>query len=635
MYRFGVEKTATYTPDDLVLFRESPFALWMERLTFENPDHGIPPDIQAADTAATMEPRDDLVATLRAEGRNVVQVDTQADETERRAATLAAMRAGVDFVIGGQLAEGRLSGAISMLMRTSGYSELGDFLYIPCATESAADFHSAFQLGFFADLLHRLQGQLPPQMLIIRGDGDVQPLQTDDHIYYYLAVKQRFLDAMDNFRKHRMPDPAESSHFGRWSDCASEVLKQRALREGAPAEELPEEGVDEDVGEEFADQAMAVGESLQVAGGGARAYLASEPVPVSSTRAQRARATLMESAAAGASARSATLAEQASELVPGSYRADVAPGRTPNLARFPRPVETPPSREEPPVEDIELELTDSDWPAVPEPEEVAAEPDFVQSYLEEASPAVPQPTQSAVQEASPAEPEPTGSGPQEASPMEPDAEPLPVRPDSAQPPPASLSPVRQNGAGERSGSEARQSGAGHGPDPTLQNLEFIGSGLETPSIGMPAAPRVSEAAYAAPAAELAEPPSVDAKTPETGERRSRVLPDIEPREPQLLPPEDAPNAEPVATDSPAVRPGESPHPLDSRGVAAGSMVDMDSAPPPSLSPVVERAETEFRRRGLDTEPVRPSDDQDRKEDAPAPGRDFSDSLITGEDFEDR
>ena len=34
MYRYSVDKTVTYTPDDLVLFRESPFALWMERLTF-------------------------------------------------------------------------------------------------------------------------------------------------------------------------------------------------------------------------------------------------------------------------------------------------------------------------------------------------------------------------------------------------------------------------------------------------------------------------------------------------------------------------------------------------------------------------------------------------------------------------
>jgi hypothetical protein len=45
MYRYNVDNTATYTPDDIVLFRESPFAIWMERLTLENPDHGILPDI--------------------------------------------------------------------------------------------------------------------------------------------------------------------------------------------------------------------------------------------------------------------------------------------------------------------------------------------------------------------------------------------------------------------------------------------------------------------------------------------------------------------------------------------------------------------------------------------------------------
>jgi len=33
-----------------------------------------------------------------------------------------------------------------------------------------------------------------------------------------------------------MPDPAESSHFGRWSECANEVLKQRALRAEAEVE---------------------------------------------------------------------------------------------------------------------------------------------------------------------------------------------------------------------------------------------------------------------------------------------------------------------------------------------------------------------------------------------------------------
>jgi hypothetical protein len=100
-----------------------------------------------------------------------------------------------------------------------------------------------------AELLHVLQGQLPPQMLIIREGADVVPLLTEDYIYYYRTVQQRFLQAMQSFRKHRMPDPAESSHFGRWSVCASEMFKQRARREQQKreepeADEPPEETVE-------------------------------------------------------------------------------------------------------------------------------------------------------------------------------------------------------------------------------------------------------------------------------------------------------------------------------------------------------------------------------------------------------
>ena len=43
MYRYSVDNAITYTSEDLVLFKESPFASFMERLTLENPSHGIPP----------------------------------------------------------------------------------------------------------------------------------------------------------------------------------------------------------------------------------------------------------------------------------------------------------------------------------------------------------------------------------------------------------------------------------------------------------------------------------------------------------------------------------------------------------------------------------------------------------------
>lgn len=307
MYRYNVDNAVTYTSEDFVLFRESPFACWMERLTLENPDHGIPPDVGSQPPQSTQERQDDIVDTLRAEGRDVTLVDWELEESKRRAATLEAMRAGADFIVNGQLALGPLSGSVNLLMRTSGYSELGDFLYIPCDTQAKTTLHSAFRLCFLGDLLHSLQGQLPPQMLIIRGGSDVVPLQTEDHIYHYRAVKQRFMAAMRDFRKHRMPNPAESSHFGRWSDCANEVLKQRALRGEEPDEQLLDQELQAPL--------------LQVANASLQAEAAVEPD---------------ESSIDEKITPDQTLAEQARMLTPGRYSAgvnSVRPGSTPNLER--------------------------------------------------------------------------------------------------------------------------------------------------------------------------------------------------------------------------------------------------------------------------------------------------------------
>ncbi|MBE9538138.1 MAG: hypothetical protein IMF06_03600 [Proteobacteria bacterium] len=254
MYRYSVDQAICFTAEDFVLFRESPFACWMERLTLENPGHGIPPDVDSRSPSAAPEPQGDLADTLKAEGKDIISIEWQTDEVIRRTATLAAMRHGVDFIVNGQLAVGPLSDSANLLMRTSGYSELGNYLYIPCDTQLKTTLSSAFRLCFLADLLHSLQGQLPPQMLILRGNCDVVPLQTEDHVYHYLAVKQRFMSAQRSFRKHKMPDPVESSHFGRWSDCANELLKLRAL--GQP--EMPELQAEDECQEEERQQEVSV-----------------------------------------------------------------------------------------------------------------------------------------------------------------------------------------------------------------------------------------------------------------------------------------------------------------------------------------------------------------------------------------
>lgn len=330
MYRYSVDNAVTYTPSDFRLFRESPFAVWMERLTLENPDHGSIPDSDSPPPTDEALPQDEIVESLRDEDRDVVLINWELDEPRRRADTLDAMRSGADFIVNGMLALGPLAGSANLLMRTSGYSDFGDFLYIPCDTQGRDTLDAAFRLCFLADLLHSLQGQLPPQMLLIREDANVEPLQTEEHIYYYRAVKKRFMTAMGDFRKHRMPDPAESVHFGRWSACAQETLRRRDVNPDYQLQELTEVA-DEAAEAQDASAYEIVAPVARAAGSGNRDVAAVGHSGGGSVEALHA---------SGQGASAPTLAEQARMLSRDAFRSKAAPGQTPNLARFPRLVTT-------------------------------------------------------------------------------------------------------------------------------------------------------------------------------------------------------------------------------------------------------------------------------------------------------
>ncbi len=261
MYRNSADSDLIFTPEDIALFRESPFASWMERLTLENPEHGIKPDAGSDDPADIPVPGDngsdsaegmdykDLkypgepqLDDLQAGGRRVESINWQLEEPLRLAKTERAMCDGADFIVNGQLAIGVLSGAANLLMRTTGESALGNYLYLPCDSPTRTTPHSTFRLCFLADILHTLQGLLPPRMMAMGAGSELVSLDTEDHIYYYQAIKRRFIAAQAAFREDSMPDPVESSHLGRWSAWANEVLRQRALSGISVKDEVIAEG---------------------------------------------------------------------------------------------------------------------------------------------------------------------------------------------------------------------------------------------------------------------------------------------------------------------------------------------------------------------------------------------------------
>ncbi|NND67902.1 MAG: hypothetical protein HKN19_09965 [Halioglobus sp.] len=265
MYRYSADNEIVYTPEDLILFRESPFASWMERLTQENPDHGIAPDTEPGTGASRSRSRaawygqtgarwrasplgweefvtgvaverqsvqerpraGDFVALLKQEGKAVVSIGRHLAEAERRCATTRAMRAGAQYIADAQLALGPMACAVDLLIRCDGVSDLGSFIYVPCATGRGDSRHTTHHLCFAADLLKSLQGVQPPELLVMRPGENIVCLPARDHMQRFCELKYQFMTAQLAFRKHRMPDPAQSSHFGRWSHCARQILAQR------------------------------------------------------------------------------------------------------------------------------------------------------------------------------------------------------------------------------------------------------------------------------------------------------------------------------------------------------------------------------------------------------------------------
>ncbi len=649
MYLYQVDNAVTYTSEDLVLFKESPFASWMERLTLENPEHGIPPDPGSRPPLNSMTRQDDIAETLRAEGKQVLLVDWEAEEPGRRTATLEAMRQGVDFIVNGQLALGSLSGSANLLMRTSGFSDLGDYLYIPCDTQGKTTLHSAFRLCFLADLLHSLQGQLPPQMLIIRG-GDLVPLQTEDHIYHYRAVKLRFMEAMREFRKHRMPDPSESSQFGRWSECANELLRQRALRKNDEWQEVPEEASNEPVDV----PSVAVGGEAQALG---------TPVPATDTTRRiltaGARPGHAVVAPGGQIPSGPTLAEQARMLATETQapRADLStePG-APAVESYAQPPLVSPAGADAALENLEFIGSASRRPAarhstgaqdltLEAPRDLAPEPprDPAPEPPQDLAPEPPQ-------DLAPEPPQDLAPEPPQDLAPEPrrDLAPEPSRDLTPEPPPVEPRTVAAEAMIEDS---AQDVAAMHAAEylPLEMSPESAPAAADVPKVEEQTGEKEWAAAIDFDMPDLSEPLPL----PEVEEISldGTVLPEgwsdetLQPAAPATVA-ATAPSpqlAESTAWDAPLTEvagnpPEPRPHPLDAAVLPVDShpAVDSDSAAvvvPPAALVTEESALPPALPEINEAEPMEatiPREDPDE----PAPRRPFSDSLITNDSFEE-
>ncbi len=234
------QRERTFTPGDLKLYYDSPFASWMEKLHREQPEHGVSPDLIASGlgTADEIDPIKNkiFVDELISGGNQVVVIADKGHETGRQLQTVNAMRTGADFIFNAHMSVVPMGGRIDILVRTQGASRLGDYHYLP-----AQFFHQdpaltdlPVELCCFVDMLEHLQGKRPEEILQVTDPNSATPhiarLPADGYMFDYHKLKIGYRQSQMDFDPENMPDPDQSRHWGRWSRHARKLLTQKARR---------------------------------------------------------------------------------------------------------------------------------------------------------------------------------------------------------------------------------------------------------------------------------------------------------------------------------------------------------------------------------------------------------------------
>lgn len=226
MYK-NKEQQLIFSPSDLTLHMESPYASWMQRFALENPQ--ITPEKNAADAMMELlqdkgdEHEHHVLHDFEQQGLSVAHLESASDPIT---ATIDAMQAGADVIFQAALEKVPFKGFADFLVKVPGESLLGDYHYEVWDTKLSKTVKPYFvvQLCCYAEMLEHIQGRKPHKITVALGNNEQEQLLTDDYFYYYLSLKNAFLSAQDNFDSVHQPDPADSKSWGSWSEYADQLL---------------------------------------------------------------------------------------------------------------------------------------------------------------------------------------------------------------------------------------------------------------------------------------------------------------------------------------------------------------------------------------------------------------------------
>ena len=219
------------TPSQLALFSRSPrIGAWWEELHAIDPQRAprpatAPLDALLFETGLAHETV--LIDELKASGRSVAELRGRQEE-EDYAATLAAMRSGVDFIWQASLRNSEMRGAADLLERIDRPSALGDWSYIPieCKLSSHPRPIYLVQACAYCELLEPILGARPEHFSLYLGGQRFQRYATADVQSWYERLRQRYREFRAGFDPSVEPEDAPGDH-GLWDAFIQQRLEQK------------------------------------------------------------------------------------------------------------------------------------------------------------------------------------------------------------------------------------------------------------------------------------------------------------------------------------------------------------------------------------------------------------------------
>jgi len=221
-----------FSPSDLITFMESAVASHLERLRLVDPatKQFMDPEDPMLKTLQRKgyEHEDAFLNSLRTGGESVIEIKGESQEA-MSARTREAMADGVDFIAQAYLHLDNFGGLADFLVKVPAPSRLGDYQYEVWDTKLSQKMkpYFAIQLCCYAEMLESEQGVKPQNVSIVLGNNQITPLRVHDYFGYYRVFKGSFLKFHKDWGPDKLPDPADSSSHGRWSQYAGRLLEER------------------------------------------------------------------------------------------------------------------------------------------------------------------------------------------------------------------------------------------------------------------------------------------------------------------------------------------------------------------------------------------------------------------------